>query len=73
MLLGGMKFSWCKDLKVKNNLNHHLQSQTTKKYLDPTLNSNVSRRDVGQFENAKVNLTSNHLLAALFFISLMNQ
>jgi len=42
-----MKFSWCKDLKVQTNLNHHLQSQTMKKYLDPTLNNKVSHRDVG--------------------------
>jgi hypothetical protein len=73
MLIGGMKFSWSKDLKVQTNLNHHLQSQTTKQYLDPTLNNNVSRRDVGQFENPSVNMTSNHLLAAPSFISFMNQ
>jgi hypothetical protein len=64
ILLGGMKYSWCKNLKVQTNMHHHLQSQTMEKYPDHTLNSNVSCCDVGKFENAIMNLTSTQILAA---------
>lgn len=64
ILLGSMKFSWCKNLKVQTNLHHQLQSQTMEKYLNHTLNNNVPCRDVGKFENAIMNLTSTQILAA---------